>query len=291
MFRQVIYYFISVVEEGGFSAAGKKYYLSQSAISQQIRKLEDELGFALFDRSTYRPTLTLEGKKFYALSKKLINTYEKQMKNIQIHNSITIGITGPFEKKHLPAIIKRVRDIYDISYEVKKMDFLECVNELQNGTIDIGFNIVNNFENIENIIYYNIYKSHICVVTSLDHPLTSQKQLTIDDIKDEPIIVLSRKLGEHYYQDYMKAFELDGVTPHIIEEVDSLDDFLVSIQFGKGIGLSATEVVSSNDGVSTIPLENTHHQAYYAVGYRKDNKNEMVKSCIDIIVEYFKDYK
>lgn len=45
MFKQVIYYFIAVVEEGSFSKAAKKYYLSQSAISQQITKLENDLGF------------------------------------------------------------------------------------------------------------------------------------------------------------------------------------------------------------------------------------------------------
>ena len=50
MFKQYIYYFISVVEQGNFSAAAKKHYLSQSAISQQITKLEHELGFKLFDR-------------------------------------------------------------------------------------------------------------------------------------------------------------------------------------------------------------------------------------------------
>ena len=49
MFKQVIYYFIAVVEEGSFSKAATKYYLSQSAISQQITKLENDLGFLLFN--------------------------------------------------------------------------------------------------------------------------------------------------------------------------------------------------------------------------------------------------
>mgnify|MGYP003193267939 CR=1 FL=1 len=51
MFKQVIYYFMAVVEEGSFSKAAKKYYLSQSAISQQITKLEKDLGFSLFNRN------------------------------------------------------------------------------------------------------------------------------------------------------------------------------------------------------------------------------------------------
>ena len=61
MFKQVIYYFIAVVEEGSFSKAAKKYYLSQSAISQQITKLENDLGFLLFNRKTY--TLLLQKRE------------------------------------------------------------------------------------------------------------------------------------------------------------------------------------------------------------------------------------
>ena len=78
MFKQVIYYFIAVVEQGSFSKAAKKFYLSQSAISQQITKLENDLGFSLFDRRTYYPTLTEEGKRYYDLAKKLLSDYKNE---------------------------------------------------------------------------------------------------------------------------------------------------------------------------------------------------------------------
>ena len=72
MFKQVIHYFIAVVEQGSFSKAAKKFYLSQSAISQQITKLENNLGFSLFDRRTYYPTLTEEGKRYYEDRKSVV---------------------------------------------------------------------------------------------------------------------------------------------------------------------------------------------------------------------------
>ena len=82
MFKQVIYYFMAVVEEGSFSKAAKKYYLSQSAISQQITKLEKDLGFSLFNRKTYCPTLTKEGKRYYDLAKRLIDDYNNEYEDI-----------------------------------------------------------------------------------------------------------------------------------------------------------------------------------------------------------------
>ena len=53
MLKKSFYFFMSVVETGSFSQAAKKHYLSQAAISQQISKLEEEVGVRVFDRSKY----------------------------------------------------------------------------------------------------------------------------------------------------------------------------------------------------------------------------------------------
>lgn len=63
----------AVVKAGSFArAANETLLISQPAVSAAIRKLEDSLGFALFDRSSYRPTLTLQGQAFYARSRQLL---------------------------------------------------------------------------------------------------------------------------------------------------------------------------------------------------------------------------
>lgn len=62
---QKILYFLKVVEAGSFSGAARALYLSQPALSKQMAKLEQELGFPLFNRSGYRPVLTAKGQLFY----------------------------------------------------------------------------------------------------------------------------------------------------------------------------------------------------------------------------------
>lgn len=296
MFKQSVYYFMSVVEEGSFSAAGKKYYLSQSAISQQITKLENELGFVLFDRNHYRPCLTDEGKYYYQLCKIIVEFYKGEIRKIdelshQNEKNIIIGITGPFEKKYIPIIIQNFKKKYHVSIDVKVLSLQDCLKELNEASIDIGFGLVNDFKHISELVYYDIYTSHICIVTSLNHRLAKRKSVRIEDIKNESVVVLSKKIGTHYYEDYMKAFELDGMKPKIVKEVDNLNEFIMAIQLEEGIGLSALEVISQNDGVCAIELENSHHHADYAVGYRYDNKKEIVKKFVDEVIEYFEDYK
>lgn len=222
MFKQVIYYFIAVVEEGSFSKAAKKYYLSQSAISQQITKLENDLGFLLFNRKTYYPTLTKEGKRYYQLVKKLMNDYQNEYEDLKENlkkDVLTIGITGPFEKKHVPFIVRHFKEENAISIDIKAFNLRTCMEKLNAREIDIGFGLSNNFKKYPDLIYHTIYHSHICVVTSLDHPLSHKEFVITKDIKDEPLIILSKKQGEDYYHDYMEAFRLDGVVPYIKKEV------------------------------------------------------------------------
>ena len=281
MFKQVIYYFMAVVEEGSFSKAAKKYYLSQSAISQQITKLEKDLGFSLFNRKTYCPTLTKEGKRYYDLAKRLIDDYNNEYEDIKENlqkDVLTIGITGPFEKQHIPFIVRSFKENHDVSIDIKAFNLLTCMEKLNEREIDLGFGLTNNFKKYPDLIYQTIHHSHICVVTSLEHPLSHKEYLTIEDIKNEPLIILSKKQGEEYYHDYMESFRLDGMIPYIKKEVDDLNEYMMAISLGEGIGLTATEVINENDQVVAIPLKESHHHADYAVGYHRDNEKRRYNS-------------
>ena len=116
MLERKIQYFIDVVQEGSFSSAAKKYLLSQSAISQQITQLENEIGVILFDRSGYKPKLTNQGKVFYEGCLKLQRETNELLETIQQeHIKIRIGLTQLEQNKHLIKIIMSVakRDLED----------------------------------------------------------------------------------------------------------------------------------------------------------------------------------
>lgn len=77
MLEQRVMYFITVIEEGSFSAAARKLYLSQPALSKQISVLEKELNIQLLDRSGYRPVLTKAGTIYYEKVKELKKQYDE----------------------------------------------------------------------------------------------------------------------------------------------------------------------------------------------------------------------
>ena len=114
MLKKSLYFFMSVVETGSFSQAAKKHYLSQAAISQQISKLEEEVGVRLFDRSKYRPELTEAGKYYYQKIKQLSEEYEKiekQTRYIQKKNSqkIVVGLQVRLKINIFPVLSMNIK--------------------------------------------------------------------------------------------------------------------------------------------------------------------------------------
>lgn len=294
--KNSIHIFIEVVEEGSFSAAAKKLFMTQSAVSQQINHLEKELGYQLFDRKGYRPKLTEAGELYYQLCKNIMQEYsrrERQIKEIAMKNlsKIQLAITGNFEQQYFPDMIKSFITRHHVKVDTKQSTFQEGVDWLLANKVDLAFGLMNEFICHPELKSYQVLASHICFVCSNEHPLSQYETVSIKELVDEPIVVLSSKMGKHYYDDFMKAFRKDGFLPNIVKEVDNMADFILPIRLGEASGFSAREVLESYSGISMLNLKDTSHHALYGIAYQKDTPNPYIKLFAKELIDYFKEYK
>ncbi len=292
MFHQSIYMFLSVVEQGSFSKAAKLHYVSQSAISQQIVKLEKNLGVTLFDRSTYRPTLTSAGQYYYMEMKQLLSQYreiENNTRAIEQKNKegLVIGITGTFERKYIVPLIKTYRKEHNIHVSFHTCNFGEAVTLLENEQLDIAFGIENDFKRHTDLIYQALYAHKVCAICSMNHPFANQN-VTMKELLQENMIALSKNVGNGYFEDFMESFRLDGYRPNIVKAVDSQEDLLLSVSMGEGIAFTSKEMIEPEDDVAIIELQQTHHHANFAVAYTKKNTNPQIEPLIAYIAEKMK---
>lgn len=291
MFNKRIEFFVVVVEEGSFSAAGRKLLLSQSAISQQITLLEKELGIILFNRTGYKPSLTGAGLHFYQGCVTLIKNFadlEEQTKSLSSHQELKIGITGPIENNHVPYIIKMYKEKYQmINISFLKGNFHYLVEMLKQGEVDVAFGIENDFKNKKDLQYQLLMPHHVCMICSYDHHFSKEKQIDIQQIIKEPIIAFSRNFGREFYNDFMEAFKKDGITPQIVKEVDTLDEMLLAVKLNEGIAFTSKEVIREEE-VAVIDIANSHHQANYVIGYRKTELPLHIMDFITMTTKYFK---
>ncbi|MDE6426112.1 MAG: LysR family transcriptional regulator [Ruminococcus sp.] len=191
-----IRYFQSVVQLGSFTSAAEEHFISQSAISQQIKTLEDELGVTLLNRKKRSFTLTKAGEYFYRKSLVLVADYDaicRELQRISGNNSelLRIGILKGYSGNELQnAVSEFTVQFPDVTVEVTHGNHDTLYGLLRNDKIDV---VLNDQRRAFSDEYINIvldireYYAEI----SANSPLAHLDEVEINDLKNIPLILLS----------------------------------------------------------------------------------------------------
>lgn len=292
MFDYKIKLFIDTVEQGSFSGAAKLNYISQSAVSQAVNKLEVEIKTKLFDRNGYKPVLTKAGKYYYNELTKLCEEYQEIVYNTMelsdAQRKIVIGISNNYEKKHILKIVSEFKKEHDVKIEIKHHNPIDGVEKLKKKAVDIDFGILESYKGEPKICSVPIHSLIPVVVMSQDHSLANEKELSVNQIVNEPVVILNEVINKKTYNHFMNAFKLDGYVPKIVKECGNLEDFFMSVRFNEGIGYTVQELVNDEEGIVSIPLVDTHHESIIAIAYEMNSKDELLKELVSKIEYYFK---
>ena len=184
-------YLISIVEEGSFIAASEKLFIAQSALSRQIKNLEDDLGFNIFDRSEKKIKLTRAG---LALYKSLKTHLENFSNSIELAKKISQGEDRTVKVCHSSSIIldkkklKILDDLceqYKVNIEINTVSSEAQIEAILNGGIDIGFIRPPVYHSLDELGSMSLYKSSLYVaVSASDQNFNDKTIVDIRDLKD-----------------------------------------------------------------------------------------------------------
>jgi LysR family transcriptional activator of glutamate synthase operon len=270
-------YFIASVEESSFEKAAERCNVSQTAISRQLAAMERELGVSLFDRKNYRAKLTKAGLHFYENVKKVQNDYERAVSQLKRESGklLTIGITGPMDMKFLPSLLVSFHKKYpEILIEVKKKTLAQLEKDLKDSRLDVIFGLENEVRTLPLVECTVILKSRLCVVLGDDHPLRKNKELCMEQIKDEPFIIFSPYFSTLHYKTFLEACQKDGFIPQISMMVDTLDEMFLQVGLGRGIAIVSEETLTGTEPVTVRALKGASLNAQYCVAYTKGDKHK-----------------
>ena len=279
---------MAAVEEGTFTKAASRCYISQTAISQQIAAIEKELDVKLFDRSQYRPRLTPAGTRFYLGCKHLLEQFDKTLEEVkaiarQEKREMNIGITGMFERLMLTNILKRYVEEYpDLKINIVQNRIHDCLKKMETGTLDILFVLKGELKNSQNLDVVPMTEQKMCIITSSNHRLANRKEVKGKELKDEEFIVFSRESSYSYHQAFLEGCRKDGFEPKIVQEVESPYDIMVLVSLGKGISITSNQVYLDKCMVCTVPLVDSAHQGEYCVVKSKHNNAKETTDFIEI---------
>lgn len=187
-------YLISIVEEGGFIAASEKLFIAQSALSRQIKLLEEEVGFEIFDRADKKIKLTKAGHFFYAQLKNNVLNLEHIIENskdiangknrlIKIAHSSTV--TMSLEK--VKVFDQASKDL-EVHFELNTLSSEDQVLALKTGHIDVGFIRPPVLNHLDELHVVKLYHEPLYVALHLNHMLAIEKSIKIQQLRHENFV-------------------------------------------------------------------------------------------------------
>ncbi len=219
------------------TVAAKKLFITQPAVTAQVKAFEDSCNLRLFKKKGRRIYLTDEGKKLYQYANKIFE-YEKEIEDI-IEDMralktgvLKLGTTKTYARTYMPIFITRFRQSYPhIKIHLNEGSSLEMANSLLDFQNEIA--IIAKIEDNPQICYVPFCREDILVLMPPDHALAKKKSVTLAEIAEEPIIIKERGSGTRKALD--EALAQKGIVPNISMETTNTDFIKQLVIRGAGI--------------------------------------------------------
>ncbi|MBP6820612.1 MAG: LysR family transcriptional regulator [Acidobacteria bacterium] len=283
--------FLSIAEEKSFSRAAEKMFRTQPAISIAIKRLEEELGESLFDRSSKNGSLTEAGRILLSYAQRMINLREEARESVSelrgmFRGRLTIGANESTSLYLLPPLLMEYRKRHPkIKIEVFRALSEKIPLEVSERNLDFGFLSYDpmhpNLQSIE------VHKDELTLVVPPNHPLAKHKQVTVKDLGEQQFVAHNVKTPSR-----TKIFELFAQqhTPlNICLELATLETIKEFVLLDVGIAILPRLAVEAeiNSGklvevlVKGMKIEKTLRLVYR----REASLSHAAKSFLDIVKE------
>lgn len=217
-------YFCAAARLHSITQAASELYVTQPAISSAIKELEKEFSITLFNRVKNHLSLTMEGELFYQKAQRLLSEYNQTLDQFydlgQSISTIKIGIPPLLSTIFFPDMLTEFKKQYpDIPFELFEYGSIRAANMVHEGQLDLA--LVNmHFYEIDKLNSYPLMTDKIVFCVCKDHPIAQYSEVSIDMIKDEPMIMYNTDSVQN--ETLAALFNSANVNPDIILHASQL---------------------------------------------------------------------
>ncbi|MFT8361951.1 MAG: acetoin biosynthesis transcriptional regulator AlsR [Sporolactobacillus sp.] len=275
-------YFITVAEELHFGRAAARLQMTQPPLSKQIQQMEDEMGVMLFKRNKRHVELTTAGELFLADARKIraqltqaIDTAQRAQRGE--FGQLVIGFVGSASYDILPAFIREYRRLYpEVAVILHELSTPDQVLALLGRRIDIG--LLHPPISSSLIEHEPVKKGVAALSLPKNHPLASQPTITLEDLRDQSFIVVSRDIWPGLYDEFLALFQNTDFSPKIVQEATEYQMVVGLVSAGIGIGVvPATAEKLFNLEVVYREISGHPMPAVLSMAHLKKNNNPAMK--------------
>lgn len=276
-------YFLAVAEERHFGRAAERLHMAQPPLSQQIRRLEAELGVELFYRTTRRVELAPAGELLVDRARRILRAVDEAVENAHLAASgevgrVTIGFTGSATYGLLPVVASTLRETLprlDLCLHGEMLTPAQ-VDALVEGQIDLG--ILRPPRRRHDLIVEVVRREPLIAALPADHPLAALDAVPIAALADVPFV--TRLDGDAVGT----LCETYGFRPQIVLVVEETSTLISVVAAGVGVTMVPSSVSHMVvDGAVYRPLEGDSIHLELALARRRDDESPVIARAWEIV--------
>jgi DNA-binding transcriptional LysR family regulator len=241
-FRQ-IRYALAVAKERSFTKAAERLNISQSAVSEQVKMLEEEAGFPLFRRTPRGIDVTERGRTFLYEAERIVGDVlslsdtARRLRGVLL-DTLTIGMGSGMAQIFMPRLFMNLQEtLPGARLEILTAPTKNIFNDLHEERIDAGIALESAPERVPaGLVFDRLTVVEMVLIAHPKHPLTKLKQpIDVGRLVAEPIVMNELTVG--YGQVVMSLFNDIGTRPNILAVADNIETMKAIVQSGAGIAI------------------------------------------------------
>ncbi len=283
-------YFVAVAEELHFGRAALRLHLAQPPLSQQIRKLEEILGHALFVRTSRAVRLTAAGEVFLDRARRTLRTVKEDLAEARSVGrgevgSLRVGFIGSGMLTPLPAMLGRYRRKHPkADLQLREAMSSQIMQAILEGTVDVGF--LRDGGPAAGLQVEGLFSEPFVAVLPAGHSLAGRKTISAAALREEPFVFFPQVAGQVAYDKTLSLCEEQGFRPRIVQEAPQWLTVLRLVGAGLGVSIApaCVEKIAAPD-VVCVRLSHAHARSDIELAWREGEDRAIVTAFCELARE------
>jgi DNA-binding transcriptional LysR family regulator len=281
--------FLAVAEERSFSRAAAKVHRTQPAVSQAVRRLEDDLGEQLFDRSSKSGTLTDAGRVLQNYGQRLVRLAEetenamRELRDLR-RGRVLIGANEAAIHTLLPLMARFRQKVPDIAIDVRRVPARQIAVEVQQGSLDFGALTFRPAE--EGLLEVAVGSDELVLLVPPAHPLAARRSVTMEDVAGQAVVAHNDPSPAR--ERVLRLFEQHRIPLNMSIALPSLDGIKRAVEMQLGVALlprrcAVTEIASGR--LMAIPVAGISRRRQVTLVCRKAHRSHAANAFLAVAQE------
>jgi LysR family transcriptional regulator, benzoate and cis,cis-muconate-responsive activator of ben and cat genes len=270
--------FVAVAELGNISQAAKRIHLTQSALSRQIKALEDEIGHSLLQRKPHSIRLTPTGELLLREGRELLRYADQMLERVRLAGSgvrLRIGYAPSLAAGMLSTAVEN----FTQSHPQARVDLLdlstaEMLAGLENGSLDVAISVGEQHPE-PGLKWTPLVEVHWRLAVSRTHRLARRSKVTPLEVAAEPLIGFCQRDYPEYWAAITRWLRKSRQRPKIAGEYEGTENLMAAVESGLGVAFITTQVARLfPNRTSLLTLHSPPKPVCVAVGHRTDRTED-----------------